>query len=458
MTSSQPQNRPPGGSNATGAASASGALGTHSGPGAHGAPGTHGAPGAAGPTQTIDVVAVQRRTVAVLIVGQVLGGIGIGCTLSIGAVMAANISGSDALSGTASTLSTLGAAASAIPLARLAQRLGRRRALTTGALLAASGSVVAITAAALGSFPLLMLAFALLGVGAAVNLQSRFAATDLASPQHRGRDLSLVVWFTTVGAVLGPNLIGPGETIASTLRMPDLTGSFLIAFTAQLAAAAVYLVALRPDPYLLSTSNAAKSAEETDPGAIRGRGPLIFAIGSIAISHAVMVAVMSMTPVHLINHGVTLTIIGLTISLHIAGMFALSPLFGWLSDKVGRVTTILIGQGLFAVSLPIVALGEDDPVLVTVGLVFLGLGWSAATVAGSALVADLVTGAARPKIQGRTDLIMNLAGAVGGASSGVALVLIGYAGLAWSAGVLVLVVVAGSVITRSGATRSGVTG
>ncbi|MBG6180481.1 MFS transporter [Arthrobacter sp. CAN_A1] len=402
----------------------------------------------------VDVVAVQRRTVSVLIVGQILGGIGIGCTVSIGAVMAANISGSDALSGTATTLSTLGAAASAIPLARLAQRLGRRRALTTGALLAATGSVVAIVAATLSSFPVLLLAFAFLGVGTAVNLQARFAATDLASPEHRGRDLSLVVWFTTIGAVLGPNLIGPGETIASTLQMPSLTGSFLIAVFAQLAAATVYLVALRPDPYLLSKSNATQNTDDVVPGAIRGRGPLVFAIGSIAISHAVMVSVMSMTPVHLINHGVTLTIIGLTISLHIAGMFALSPVFGWLSDKVGRVSTILMGQGLFAVSLPIVALGEDDPVLVTVGLVFLGLGWSASTVAGSALVADLVTGSARPKIQGRTDLFMNLAGAVGGAAAGVALVLIGYAGLAWAASVLVLVVVAGSLVVRSEVTRA----
>ncbi|MHA7292448.1 MFS transporter [Arthrobacter sp. HLT1-21] len=401
----------------------------------------------------VDVVQVQRRTVWVLIVGQVLGGIGIGSTVSIGAVMAANISGSDALSGMATTLSTLGAAASAIPLARLAQRLGRRRALTTGALVAATGSVVAIVAAALSSFPLLLLAFAFLGVGTAVNLQARFAATDLASPQHRGRDLSLVVWFTTVGAVLGPNLIGPGEAIASTLQMPSLTGSFLIAVFAQLAAATVYLVALRPDPYLLSKSNVTQNANAALPGAIRGRESLVFAIGAIAISHAVMVSVMSMTPVHLINHGVTLTIIGLTISLHIAGMFALSPVFGWLSDRVGRVPTILMGQGLFAVSLPIVALGEDDPVLVTVGLVFLGLGWSASTVAGSALVADLVTGAARTRIQGRTDLIMNLAGAVGGATAGVALVLIGYAGLAWAASGLVLVVVVGSLAVKSGATR-----
>ncbi|WP_309071132.1 MFS transporter [Arthrobacter sp.] len=399
-------------------------------------------------TTTANLPAIQRRTVRVLIAAQILGGIGMGSVLSIGAVMAAEISGSEALSGAAATLSTLGAAASAIPLARLAQRLGRRAALSTGAFIAATGSLTVIAAAALESFPLLLLAFALLGVGVAVNLQSRFAATDIASSEHRGRDLSLVVWFTTVGAVLGPNLIGPGEVIAETLGMPNLTGPFLIAVCAQVAAAAVYLVALRPDPYLISRS-VPRDPKDDIPGVVRGRGALIFAIGAIAISHAVMVSVMSMTPVHLVNHGVTLTIVGLTISLHIAGMYALSPLFGWLSDKAGRVGTILLGQGLFAISLVVVALGEDNPVMVTVGLIVLGLGWSASTVSGSALVADLVTGAARARIQGRTDLAMNLAGAVGGAAAGLVLAMVGYSGLAWSAGLLVLLIVAGSTTMRT---------
>ncbi len=400
-------------------------------------------------TTTPDLRAIQRRTVIVLIIGQVLGGIGIGSTLSIGAVLAANVSGSDALSGAAATFSTLGAAAAAIPLARLAHRVGRRPALTVGVVLSALGSVVAIGAAGLESFPLLLLGLGLLGVGTAVNLQSRFAATDIASPEHRGRDLSLVVWFTTIGAVIGPNLVGPGEAIANTFGMPPLTGSFAIAVGAQLAAIVVYLVGLRPDPYLISRSTLPDPKTETAPGYIRGRGALVFAIGAIAISHAVMVSVMSMTPVHLVNHGVTLSIVGFTLSLHIAGMFALSPVFGWLSDRLGRVTTILVGQALFAVSLVVVALGEHDPVMVTVGLVLLGLGWSASTVSGSALVAELVTGAARTRIQGRTDLFMNLAGAVGGAASGVVLSMIGYSGLALASGVLVLLIVAGSTLTRS---------
>ena len=422
-----------------------------------------------------DIAAVQTRTVWALVAGQILGGLGIGATLSIGAILAAHVSGNDAVSGTAATFSTLGAAAAAIPLARLAARLGRRLALTTGTLTAALGSVTIVIATGAGAFPLLLLGFAFLGVGSAVNLQSRFAATDLADPLHRGRQLSLVVWSTTIGSVVGPNLSGPGETIAQALGMPHLTGSFAIAITAQLLAVVVYLVALRPDPYLLSRTllpaasaaptgdasvhgSAAAGSDEDDAGARdtaaasstvhthHTRRLIIFAIAAIAASHLVMVAVMSMTPLHMTHHGSTIGAIGFTISLHIAGMYALSPVFGWLSDKIGRFATVLIGQGLLAVGLAVVALGELDASLVTVGLAFIGLGWSATTVAGSALVSDLASGDARPRIQGRSDLTMNLAGAVGGASAGPVLALVGYAGLAAVAAPVVLAVAVATLL------------
>jgi MFS family permease len=180
---------------------------------------------------------------------------------------------------------------------------------------------------------------------------------------------------------------------------------------------------------------------------IHTRRLIIFAIAAIAASHLVMVAVMSMTPLHMTHHGSTIGAIGFTISLHIAGMYALSPVFGWLSDKIGRFATVLIGQGLLAVGLAVVALGELDASLVTVGLAFIGLGWSATTVAGSALVSDLASGDARPRIQGRSDLTMNLAGAVGGASAGPVLALVGYAGLAAVAAPVVLAVAIATLVT-----------
>jgi MFS family permease len=385
----------------------------------------------------IDLVSLQRSTVRTLVAGQILGGLSIGATLSIGAVLATEVSGSEAFAGAAATLSTLGAAAAAIPLARLTLRFGRRIALSIGTLSAMAGAVVTVIAASVMLFPLLLVGFGLLGVGGAVGLQSRFAATDVADVRHRGRDLSIVVWSTTIGSVVGPNLFGPGEVIATRLGMPHLTGSFVIAVAAQLAAAAIYLFALRPDPYFVSRSLPTVPNPSVPGGAVRGRTLVVFAIAVLAISHAVMVSVMSMTPVHLVHHGASLAVVGLTLSMHIAGMFALSPVFGWLSDRIGRFATILIGQGLFAVALVVVAVGASSESLVTVGLVLLGLGWSASTVSASALVADLVTGAARPRIQGRSDLVMNVVGAGGGALAGPVLALVGYEGLALAAGILV---------------------
>jgi MFS family permease len=401
----------------------------------------------------IDTDDHQRKIVRTLVAGQVLAGLGQGATLALGAVIAAEMAG-DAFSGVAATASTLGAAVAAIPLARLAKRLGRRPALAMGAGLAATGSVLTVIAAGLQFFPLLVLGFIGLGVGTAVGLQARFAATDIASPERRGRDLSLVVWSTTFGAVVGPNLFGPGVVIQNALNLPEHTGSFVIAIAAQLAAMGLYLTALRPDPLVLARSRPVELAVVADAGIVRGRTTLIFAIGAIALSHAVMVSIMSMTPVHLTNHGASLTVVGFTISLHIAGMYALSPVFGWASDQWGRIPIILAGQVMLAASVVMVGFGAEDQTMVVVALVLLGLGWSAATVSGSALVSDLVTGKTRLKVQGRSDTIMSLAGAAGGASAGPILVLIGYSGLAWVMGSLVLVVIAAALIVARQGSRA----
>ena len=190
---------------------------------------------------------MQTRTVRVLVTGQVLAGLGQGATLAIGAVIAAEMAG-EAFAGAAAVASTLGAAAASIPLARFALRLGRRPALALGAVIAALGSVLTVVATGLSAFPLLLVAFALLGVGTSVGLQARFAATDVASPERRGRDLSLVVWSTTIGAVVGPNLWGPGTVIQNALGLPEHTGSFVIAIVAQLAEASGGSAKLEPRP------------------------------------------------------------------------------------------------------------------------------------------------------------------------------------------------------------------
>lgn len=402
----------------------------------------------------VDQTAVQRRTVLVLSLGQVLGGIAFGATVSLGALLAADLSGDDALSGLATASVTLGAALCAIPLARLASRAGRRRALTLGNLFALVGIGVVILAAALRIFPLLLVGILMIGAGNAGNLQSRFAATDLAAPQHRGRDLSVVVWATTVGGVSGPLLLGPGEIVGQAIGMPPQTGSYLFSLVAQLAAFILYITALRPDP-LLTAQRLAKAVAETvsAPARVPDRPTVArYAIFAIAGSHVVMASVMAMTPIHLSHmahsahtgHASTADVsalVGMTIALHVAGMYGLSPLFGILSDRWGRLRVVLMGQVLLASALGFAVFVNDQAWGVMTALVLLGLGWSAATVAGAALLTEASAPELRTRRQGRSDSLMSLCAAAGAVLAGAVLANFQYAGLGVAASFLVLVIV-----------------
>jgi MFS family permease len=391
---------------------------------------------------SLDPTRFRRKVRSVLIAGQMLAGLGMGATLSVGALLATDLSGSAGWSGMAATLATLGAALAAMPLANLATTRGRSWSLAAGAWVAALGAVLAITATVVRVFPVLLVALLMLGVATAVNLQARFAAADVSSAGRRGTDLSLVVWATTVGAVSGPNLIAPGNQLGMWLGLPDLAGPFVITAMAQVAASLIYRFGLRPDPLAVSKVWA-KDSTGGDQAAVEDR-PVArrTAFVSISLSHATMVGVMAMTPVHLVDHGASLVIVGFTISLHIAGMYALSPVFGVMADRLGRIPTILIGQALLALSLLATGLGSENSNWVIVGLILLGLGWSASTVAGSTLLTESTSLDKRTKVQGFSDVMMSGSGAVGGALSGVILLMVGYDGLSFIAMALVLAVVA----------------
>jgi len=397
---------------------------------------------------------LQKRTVKVLATGQAFGGFGLGATLSVGALMAADLSGTNAWSGAAATLSTLGSATSAIPLANLAYRLGRRVALATGAAIAISGAMGMILAASLRSFPLEILALFLLGAGSAVSLQARFAAADIPVSGPRGRDLSMVVWATTLGAVIGPNLISPGESLGLAIGLPHLAGPFLFTILAQLTSTLIFWFGLRPDPLLIAKEIAGLPERRKNPGfkaaieVIRERPLAGYAVLTIALSHMVMVSIMSMTPAHLSTEGHSLADVGLTISLHIAGMYAFAPLFGMLTDRIGSVKTIVLGQFIFLSAIGFAGFGQDNFQLVMIGLFLLGLGWSASTVSGSALLTEVLPTDEKTKVQGFSDSLMNLSGAFGGAISGTILLLYTFGGLNAAALIPVVFIVVATSFSR----------
>ncbi|RSS51936.1 MFS transporter [Streptomyces sp. WAC01280] len=386
------------------------------------------------PVTAAELPALRRRIQAVLIATQILGGLGIAIGVALAAVLAKDVSGTEALSGLASTATVAGPALLAMPLAALMASRGRRAGLVLAYLLGAVGAVVVVLGAAVESFPLLLVGLVGFGAGSSANLAARFAAADLAEPDRRARAISTVVWATTIGAVLGPNIAAPAGESVSGLGIPATAGPFVWAAGVFVVSAAVVALLLRPDPLLTARALADSGAGEQPEGrslragmrAVRESPKARLALVTVAASHTAMVSIMSMTPVALTHHGAGIQLIGLVISGHIAGMYAFSPLMGWLSDRLGRLSVIGLAVGLIAVAALIAGTAGPSHGQTALGLFVLGLGWSAGLVSGSALLTDSVPQAARAAVQGLSDFVMNTAAGVGGLAAGLIVSQAGY--------------------------------
>jgi len=368
---------------------------------------------------------LQKKTLKTLTAAQIGAGVGTAGTVAAGSLLVASITGSEELAGLAQTFSVLGAAALALPLARLTLHGGRRLALSFGYAAGVIGSFFAIFGGINSNIYLMLTGSFLVGSASASAFQARFAAIDLVEEAHRAKQLSYVVWGSTVGAVTGPNLMAPAGDLAEHFGLPRLTGPYMISATTLTFASLLIFVFLKPDPYLTaigegksySVGKKQTKAALTD---IWRKPVALFAILAIAIGHLVMVSVMVMTPVHMAHVDVSLKIIGLVISVHVIGMYAFSPVVGGISDRIGKIKTIQVGLIiLLASSLVAGTAAADDVSRLGIGLFLLGLGWSFTLIAGSALLSSSVDPSLKTSSQGASDLVMNLAGAGGGAVAGV---------------------------------------
>lgn len=377
---------------------------------------------------SLDVALVQRRTLRVLFGSQMLGGVGVAVGLAVGALMLEELTGAATLAGLGQSAAVVGGALLAVPIVRITNAHGRRHGLVFAYLSAILGALGVVAALYLRSIPLAFCGMFLLGGGTAANLQARYAAVDLASPQRRGRQLSIVVWATTVGAVAGPSLAPLADAALQSYGGPRYAGPFVAGAVSFGLAAALLWYFLRPDP-LLSARRDLPAPSGRRPGVFAGlrmlRGSRQARVGvvSVASGHLAMVAVMTMTPIH-IRHGMhdldaVAVVVGIVLSLHIAGMYALAPVAGWAADRYGQRTVILAGVALLLTACAVSGFAGHDHVLLAVGLILLGLGWSCTMVAGSAMLTGAADPDRRPALQGLSDLAMGLAGALAGALSGL---------------------------------------
>ncbi len=393
------------------------------------------------------VARVQRRTLLVLVGAQILVGLGVAIGIAVGSLLAADLAGTASLAGLAATAAVAGTALLAAPVSRVMDRHGRRPGLVLAYTVAASGAGIVVLAGIVESFPLALLGLVLFGGGSAGNLQARFVAVDLATVRNRGTALSIVVWAATVSGVIGPNLADPAGRFAGRLGLDHLSGPFLLSLVSFAGAALVIWALLRPDPLLLARAERGDDLTVVRPrtsvrAALRivaAHQSAMLGLGAIAVGHAAMVGVMTMTPVHMEHGGATLRVIGLVISVHIAGMFAFSPLVGMAADRIGRRPVIVAGTVLLLVACAVSGTAaEHDSTQLGIGLTLLGLGWSCTLVAGSTLLTESIPVDSRPSVQGASDVVMNVAGAAASIVAGVVVAGIGYGWLALFTAIAVL--------------------
>ena len=399
--------------------------------------------------------AMQRRVLLVLSVAQVLSGFGLAAGITVGALLAAEMWDSTAAAGLPALLYTGGAAAASLGIARLSERFGRRVGLAAGYVGGALGAAGIVVSATLELAAPMLACFVVYGAGSAANLQARFAGADLAPTARRGSAMAVVLTATTVGGVLGPLAAGATGDLARGWGIAALAGPFVLAAVAYAAGAAVLWVFLRPDPLLEARALASaasglgdegalepvKNARTVDPVDPHWRSRVGWGIVVMVAGQAVMIAVMTMTPIYMRNHHHAVGTIGLVIALHVAAMYGPSPLSGALVDRFGPWPTAALAGAVLGASGAVAGLAEPTSVVGTaVGLVLLGIGWSLAMVAGSTIVTAAAPVAMRPSVQGRSDALIALAGASGAGVSGIVMAAAGFTGLALASGALAIAV------------------
>ena len=399
-------------------------------------------------TRTHDRAAVQRRTIAVAMISVIPTTAAMGASFAGSALLAEEITGSETLATLAAGSMSIGSMVAAVPLSRRMARLGRRRGLVAGWSLGAAGAMAAVLAAVLNLYPLVVLGIIGVGVGQATNLAARYAVADLAPENRLAGSIGLLVWASTFGAAAGPTIaLGPVADFAQFIGLPELAGPYVLGSTMFLAGLAITHTWLRPDPLEVLGTIGSEAPRPASPAVVIRRIATMpaarLALLAMLVGQMVMVAVMTATPLHMNSGNQDLSVIGQVVSLHIIGMYAFSPIVGWLVDRLGTHTVITLGGLILFVGAELA--GRTDPehsAGLFSGLTLIGLGWSFGLIAGSALLTNSFPVHQRVEVQGGADFVMITGGAIGGMSSGALVELLGFQSLSHYSGIAALLLVA----------------
>ncbi|MFD2210374.1 MFS transporter [Virgibacillus halophilus] len=392
---------------------------------------------------------LYKKTLFVVIMSQVFGGAGLAAGITVGALLAQDMLGTDSVTGLPTALFTFGSAGAALLVGRISQRFGRRSGLATGFIVGGIGAICVVISAIINSVILLFLSLLIYGSGTATNLQARYAGTDLATSSQRAKAISMAMVSTTFGAVAGPNLVDVMGEFATSIGIPALAGPFILAAAAYIFAGFVLLLLLRPDPYVVAKAIADHQSERENEKSHKSSSTLssnkrgiLTGAAIMILTQFIMVAIMTMTPIYMGNYGHSLRAVGLVIGFHIGAMYLPSLATGYLVDKIGRAAMAIASAMTLIAAGILGAIGPaDSPEVIAIALSLLGLGWNFGLISGTAILVDSTSPVIRAKTQGSVDVWIAFSGALGGGLSGVVVTYFSYGMLSIVGSLLSLLII-----------------
>lgn len=393
---------------------------------------------------------LYKRTLIIVVMSQIFGGAGLAAGITVGALLAKDMLGTESVAGLPAALFTLGSALAAYIVGQISQRYGRRYGLSFGFITGGIGAIGVILASNINSVVLLFITLFIYGAGTSTNLQARYAGTDLANEKQRATATSIAMVATTFGAVAGPNLVSPMGKVAEAMNMPALVGPFILAAVAYLLAGFTLFFYLKPDPLLVAKAIATEreklqekiSSVTTIAKSKLNRTGVVVGGLVLVLTHVIMVAIMTMTPIHMQGNGSSLSAIGIVIGMHVALMYLPSLGTGLLVDKIGRTFVVIASGVILATAGIVAAVAPGDSLLwLTIALMLLGLGWNFGLISGTAIIIDSTSIHNRAKTQGSVDVYVALGGSFGSLLSGVVVAYSSYAFLGFIGTYLALLLI-----------------
>lgn len=391
--------------------------------------------------QTAEMNQQSTYNLALILLGNAVLGAPMPMLIILGGLAGVLLAPSEAFATLPASIQVLSGLFTAAPISMLMGRFGRKVGFSTAAGFILIGGLLGAYAISIGSFWLLCAAHVPLGAALVGFNYFRFAAAEVAPARFSSIAISFALGAGLFAALLGPEIFDRTKDLV--VGVP-FAGAYL-SIVAIALVGIVPVLLLRLDP--VARKNEASRGKKVQLSAVLRRRPVVVAILSGAISHAVMVLIMTPTPLAMVGEGFMDTQASSVIKWHVIAMFAPSFVTGFIINRFGVKNVIGVGLVILAISAGMAIAGLSLHHFYG-ALIMLGIGWNFGFIGATKLLADSLAPDERSAAQGANDTLIAFASTLAAFGSGAILSAVSWTALCLIALPMVIVGLVGLFAVR----------